>query len=78
MTTPNVHAFKVLEKTKQITYTDGYILKWSRMIPLAINERTQKYPDEFRFNYQGSLMDGAEWNEHTRAEISKEDQEYYQ
>ena len=77
-TTTNVHAFKVPGKTKQITYTNEYVLKRSRMIPLAINARAQKYPDEVGFNYQGSFKGSAEWNEQSRAEISAENQEYWQ
>ena len=77
-TTTDVHAFKVPGKTKQITYTDEYVLKRSRMIPLAINARAQKYPDEVGFNYQGSFLGTPEWTEESRAEISEEDQEYWQ
>ena len=77
-TTINVHAFKVPGKTKEITYTDDYVLKRSRMIPLAINARAQKYPKEVGFNYQGSYLGNAQWNDVSRAEIAKEDQEYWQ
>ena len=73
-----MHAFKVPGKTKEITYTDDYVLKRTRMIPLAINARAQKYPKEVGFNYQGSYLGNAQWNDVSRAEIAKEDQEYWQ
>ena len=77
-TTINVHAFKVPGKTKEITDTDDYVRTRSRMIPLAINARAQTYPEEVGFNYQGSYLGSAQWDDVSRAEIAKKDQEYWQ
>ena len=65
-------------KTKEITYTDDYIRRRSRMIPLAINARAQTYPEEVGFNYLGSYLGSAQWYDSTRAELAKEDEEYWQ
>ena len=77
-TTTNVHAFRSPGQTREITYTEDYVLKRSRMIPLAIDARRQKYPDERHFQYQGNYIGSAIWNEKTRAEISVEGDEYWQ
>ncbi len=49
-----------------------------RMIPLAIDARKQKYPDEIPYEYKGTWIGDATWSEKTRAEISKEGEEYWQ
>ena len=65
-------------KTKKITYSEEYVLERSRMIPLAIDARKQRYPKEASFEYQGSYIGNAIWDEKTRAEISQENDEYWQ
>ena len=77
-TTTNVHAFRIPGKTKKITYSEEYVLERSRMIPLAIDARKQRYPKEASFEYQGSYIGNAIWDEKTRAEISQENDEYWQ
>ncbi|MFL2527935.1 MAG: hypothetical protein ACJ0Q3_10675 [Candidatus Azotimanducaceae bacterium] len=77
-TTINVHAFKVPGKTKEIRYTDDYVRRSSKMIPLAIYARAQTYPEEVGFNYQGSYLGSAQWDDVSRAELAKEDEEYWQ
>ena len=77
-TTTNVHAFRTPGKTKEICYSKEDVLKRSRMIPLAIDARRQKYPNEQSFQYKGEYIGNESWNEETRAEISKEDNEYWQ
>ena len=77
-TTTNVHAFRIPGKTKKITYTEEYVLERSRMIPLAIDARKQRYPEETSFEYRGSYVGSATWDEKTRAEISQENNEYWQ
>ena len=78
-TTTNVHAFKVPGKeTRQITYSEDYVLRRARMIPLAIDARRQHRPGEVPFDYQGSYIGDAVWNDETRAEISREGDEYWQ
>ncbi len=76
--TTNVHAFKIPGQTKEITYTEDYVLKRSRMIPLAIDARKQRYPGEESFQYEGNYLGNPIWDENTRAEISEEDNEYWQ
>ena len=78
-TTTNVHAFKLPgTQTKEITYSEEYVLRRTRMIPLAIDARRQHRPDEVPFEYRGSYIGNAAWNDETRAEISREGDEYWQ
>ena len=78
-TTTNVHAFKIPGvETKKVTYTEDYVLRRSRMIPLAIDARRQYRPNEKPFNYKGKFLGDASWNETTRAEIRREGHEYWQ
>ena len=52
--TVNVHAFKLPgTDAKEITYTEDYVLRRARMIPLAIDARHQHRPDEKPFEYEG-------------------------
>ena len=77
--TVNVHASKLPGRnTKEITYTEDYVLRRARMIPLAIDARRQYCSDEVPYEYQGSYIGDAAWNEETRAEISREGDEYWQ
>ena len=78
-TTTNVHAFKQPgTDTKKITYTEDYVLRRARMIPLAIDARRRHRPDEKPFEYRGSYIGDASWNEATRAEIRRDGDEYWQ
>ena len=43
----------------------------SRMIPLAIDARRQKYSNEKSFQYKGEYIGNGIWNEETRAEIEQ-------
>ena len=48
------------------------------MIPLAIDARKQKYPNETPYVYRGPTDGGnTSWNEQARAEMSKEGDEYW-
>ena len=76
--TTNVHAFPRPGKVKEIEYSEEYVLKRTRMIPLAIDARSQRYPDETPFEYAGSYIGSGEWNDEARAEISAEGDEYWQ
>ena len=78
--TTNVHAFRLPggEKIKSIKYSEDYVLRRARMIPLAIDARRQRYPDEVPYVYKGSYIGGGVWNEQARAEISQEGDEYWQ
>lgn len=76
--TTNVHAFqRPIREGEPREYSEEYVLKRSRMIPLAIDARRQKYPDESPHEYKGSFIGSAEWNEAARAEISQEGDEYW-
>ena len=78
-TTTNVHAFKQPgTDTRKITYSEDYVLRRARMIPLAIDARRQHRPDEKPFEYRGSYIGDASWNEATRAEIRRDGDEYWQ
>ena len=48
------------------------------MIPLAIDARRQRFPDEEPHRYAGSYIGDGAWNETVRAEIAKEGDEYWQ
>lgn len=76
--TTNVHAFKKPGTLKAVTYSTDYVLRRARMIPLAIDARRQRFPDEEPFEYEGTYTGDATWNEQTRAEISREGDEYWQ
>jgi ectoine hydroxylase-related dioxygenase (phytanoyl-CoA dioxygenase family) len=76
--TTNVHAFKLPGKEKSIKYTEDYVLRRARMIPLAIDARRQRYPDETPYEYLGKYIGESVWNEQARAEISQEGDEYWQ
>ena len=68
--TTNVHAFVRPGEKKSIKYTEDYVLRRARMIPLAIDARRQRYPDEVPYEYQGSYIGEGVWNAEARAEIS--------
>ena len=68
--TTNVHAFKKPGTQKAVTYSTDYVLRRARMIPLAIDARRQRFPDEEAFEYEGSYTGDATWNEQTRADQS--------
>ncbi|MDE0007406.1 MAG: phytanoyl-CoA dioxygenase family protein [Gammaproteobacteria bacterium] len=76
--TTNVHAFKTPGQKKKIKYSEDYVLKRARMIPLAIDARRQRYPLETPHDYKGAYIGGGEWNEAARAEISRDGDEYWQ
>ena len=77
--TTNVHAFvRPKVETKHVKYTEEDVLHRTRMIPLAIDARRQRYPDEIPYGYQGSYIGGGEWNAEARAEISRKGEEYWQ
>ena len=76
--TTNVHAFRRPGETKSVTYSEDYVLQRARMIPLAIDARRQRFPDEQPYRYTGSYLGDGAWNEQARAEISKEGDEYWQ
>ena len=77
--TTNVHAFvRPKVETKRIRYTEEDVLRRARMIPLAIEARRQRYPDEVPYEYRGSYIGGGVWNAQARAEISLEGDEYWQ
>lgn len=78
-TTINVHAFKIPGvSNKKITYSEEYVLRRTRMIPLAIDARRQQRPQEKPFQYRGSFLGEASWNETTHAEIRRDGEEYWQ
>ena len=76
--TTNVHAFKRPGKVKDVEYSEEYVLRRTRMIPLAIDARRQRYPDEVPYEYLGTYIGGGAWNEEARAEICREGDEYWQ
>ena len=77
--TVNLHAFKLPDgSSKEVKYSEEYVLRRARMIPLSIDARRQRYPDEIPYQYQGSYLGGGEWNEQARAEITREGDEYWQ
>ncbi len=80
VSTTNVHAFKLPggDNIKKVTYSEDYVLRRARMIPLAIDARRQFYPDETPYTYRGAYIGNAEWNEQTRAEIAAPGDEYWQ
>lgn len=74
----NIHASKNYDQVSEVTYTEDWVNRRSRMIPLAIDARAQRYPQELPYVYKGST-DGGEthWGEAARAEIRKEGDEYW-
>ena len=76
--TTNVHAFRLPGKTKEVTYSEDYVLRRARMIPLAIDARRQHFPDETPHEYQGTYIGDGAWNEQARVEIGREGDEYWQ
>ncbi|PDH41698.1 MAG: hypothetical protein CNE99_01350 [OM182 bacterium MED-G24] len=76
--TVNVHAFPIPNKKKHIRYDEEYVLRRAQMIPLAIDARRQHFPDEVPYEYQGTWLGGADWNENARAEITRSGDEYWQ
>jgi len=77
--TTNVHAFRLPggSNSRKITYSEDYVLRRTRMIPLAINARQQRFIDEEPYQYHGSLIGDTNWSEVTRAEISQLGDEYW-
>lgn len=76
--TTNVHAYVRPSKPKKVKYSKDDVLKRARMIPLAIDARRQRYPDETPYEYIGEFIGGSTWNEQARAEITREGDEYWQ
>lgn len=78
-TTTNVHSFRIPGggNSMHITYDDDYVKRRARMIPLAIDARRQRWPEEEPYRYQGSWIGSAEWNDATREEIGREGDEYW-
>ena len=76
--TTNVHAFRKPGTQKAVKYSTDYVLRRARMIPLAIDARRQRFPEEAPFPYEGSFLGDGHWCEQARAEISQEDDEYWQ
>lgn len=76
--TTNVHAFIRTGGPKSVKYSEDYVLRRARMIPLAIDARRLRYPDEQPYEYQGTYIGTGEWNEEVRAEITREGDEYWQ
>ena len=76
--TTNVHAFKKPGTQKRVKYSTDYVLRRARMIPLAIDARRQRFPDEEPFVYRGTYKGDATWNDETRREIAREGEEYWQ
>ena len=76
--TTNVHAFRKPGDIKSVKYSEEYVLRRARMIPLAIDARRQRYPNETPYEYQGSYLGDSCWNDRARAEIAAEGDEYWQ
>ena len=77
--TTNAHAFaRMGDQRKTVKYTEECVLRRARIIPLVIDARRQRYPDEVPYEYQGSYIGGGEWSAEARAEISQEGDEYWQ
>lgn len=58
---------------REVTFDDAHINERSRMIPIGIDARRQRFPQETPYNYQ-PLSDAAEdncWNEETRQTVVK-------
>ncbi len=76
--TTNVHAFPRPGQKKEVEYSAEYVLRRARMIPLAIDARRQKFPDETPYDYVGDYLGDGRWNETARAEIGMDGDEYWQ
>ena len=76
--TTNVHAFKRPGKVKGVEYSEEYVLHRTRMIPLAIDARHQRYPDQVPYEYRGTYIGDGAWNEGARAEICRKGDECWQ
>lgn len=78
-TTTNVHAFKVPGggNSLTVTYSDEHVSRRARMIPLAIDARRSWFTDETPYEYRGEFLGSATWNDDTRAEISRDGDEYW-
>ena len=50
-------------------YDDEYIRQSSRIIPLAIDARRQRFPDEQPYVYQPLADTEIRWNEESRREL---------
>jgi hypothetical protein len=77
--TTNVHAFRLPggSNSRKITYSEDYVLRRTRMIPLAIDARKQRFVDEEPYEYQGSSIGDTVWSDDTRAEIGRSGDEYW-
>ena len=75
--TTNVHAFVRTGGPEKVKYDEERVLRRTRMIPLAIDARRQRYPDEEPYEYTGACLGDGTWNEQARAEIAKEGDEYW-
>ena len=53
----------------QDPYSDAYIAESSRLIPLAIDARRHRFPDEVSYHYAPLAHEAIEYNEDTRQEI---------
>ena len=76
--TTNVHAFKRPGQQKRVRHSTDDVLRRARMIPLAIDARRQRFPDEEPHVYRGTYLGSATWDDETRAEIGREGDEYWQ
>ena len=74
--TQNVHSFKN-GGAKFVEYTKNDIEERARMIPLAIDARRQRFPDQLSYKYAGAYSGDAVWSAKTRAEIAEEGREYW-
>ena len=76
--TKNIHASMIYGQEREVTYTEDWVNRRSRMIPLAIDARRQWYPQETPYVYKG-ITDGGNthWGAEARAEMSKEGDEYW-
>ncbi len=74
----NIHASKNYDQEREVTYTEDWVNRRSRMIPLAIDARRQWYPHETPYVYKG-ITDGGNthWGAEAQAEMSKEGDEYW-
>ena len=61
--TTNVHSFArggPGGKQKRVRYTEDYVSRRARMIPLAISARSQHFPSEAPFQYRGAFVGSGE------------------
>jgi len=77
-TARNGHSSMGYNEAKVVTYDDAYVNRRARVIPLAIDARRQRYPDETPYVYRGITDGGStEWNEQAAAEMRNEGDEYW-